>query len=739
MVVRHWRSILMVSASVLVFPVSQALAQSTEDAQVAGDETVLKKISIKGDRLKPGSVADTPLATETSAETIEDKQITSFEDLGRTVEPGVGFNRTNGSVNIRGLEGARVQTSIDGITIPYLDDGARDADGGIDSFDFATLSAVDIVRGADSSKAGSGALGGAVVLRTLEPEDLIGEGKNWGGVFKFTYDSMDKSWGSSAAVATRFDNTSILFEGGYKRGHERDNKGDNDGYSTARTEPNPLDFDQNNVLFKIKQETDSGHTFGFTAERFDRNKDIDLKTTQLPGGNFRPGENDGIEDTQRDRLSFHYDYEAVDDDTLFDKATAVLYWQRLVRDSGTDGYRYTSVIGDYSRLNEFEDRSVGAAGSVEKTFETGALTHLVTLGGDIAFSKSNQYSSGEDSCDTTPVPTCNFLHTNQADMPNVDSQKLSVYIQDRISMGDSAFSLTPGLRYDWYDHSPKETAAYTANPNYNGLPAGQDGDALSPKILATYEASPSVEIYAQWAMAFRSPTAQELYLDYGAPGSYLRIGNPDLKPETSNGFEVGAKLGDEDFGGRISLFHNRYRNFIDTVTLTAAEQLALGIAPGTYPFGVTQAVNLDRVRINGVEVSAHKSFDSGFNIRGAVAYANGKDLDTGAVLNSVAPLKGVVGVGYAAESWGTDLTFTAVKGVSDKSTSTFKAPGYGLVDLTAWWEPQQMAGLKVQAGVYNVFDRTYYDALNTRNAFTQPEEYYSEPGRTFKVSLTQRF
>ncbi len=731
MVVRHWRSILMVSASVLVFPVSHALAQSAEETPATGGETVLKKIIVKGDRLKPGSVADTPLATETTAETIEDKQITSFEDLGRTVEPGVGFNRTNGSVNIRGLEGPRVQTSIDGITIPYLDDGARDADGGIDSFDFATLSAVDIVRGADSSKAGSGALGGAVVLRTLEPEDLIGEGKTWGGVFKFTYDSMDKSWASSAAVATRFDNTSVLFEGGYKRGHERGSQGNIDSYSTARTAPNPLDFDQNNVLLKVKQETDSGHTFGFTAERFDRNKDIDLKTTQSASGNFRPGGNDGIEDTQRDRVSFHYDFEAVDDDTLFDKATAVLYWQRLVRESGTDGYRYTSVIGDYSRLNEFQDRSVGAAGSVEKTFETGAFTHLVTLGGDIAFSKTSQYSSGEDSCDTNPVATCNFLHTNQADMPNVDSKKLSVYVQDRISMGDSAFSLTPGLRYDWYDHAPQNTAAYTENPNYNGMPAGQDGDAFSPKLLASYQASPSVELYAQWAMAFRSPTAQELYLDYGAPGSYLRIGNPNLKPETSNGFELGAKLGDEDFGGRISVFHNRYRNFIDTISYADTT--------GTYPNGITEAFNRSRVRINGVEVSAHKTFDSGFNLHGAIAYANGKDLDTGAVINSVAPLKGVVGLGYATETWGTDLTFTAVKSVSNLSTSTFKAPGYGLVDLTAWWEPQQVAGLKVQAGVYNVFDKTYYDALNTRNAFTQPAAYYSEPGRTFKVSLTQRF
>lgn len=66
-------------------------------------------------------------------------------------------------------------------------------------------------------------------------------------------------------------------------------------------------------------------------------------------------------------------------------------------------------------------------------------------------------------------------------------------------------------------------------------------------------------------------------------------------------------------------------------------------------------------------------------------------------------------------------------------------PGYGIVDVTAWWEPGEMPGLRVNAGVYNVFDKTYYDAVNTQNTFTQPAEYYSEAGRTFRVSLVQRF
>ncbi|HEX5935410.1 MAG TPA: TonB-dependent receptor plug domain-containing protein, partial [Pseudorhizobium sp.] len=229
---RPTRNLLLACTALAALSTTPVLAQ-----EQAAEETVLPTIVVKGKRVAvpAGDVADTPLASKTTAEEIEANQITSLEDLGRSLEPGVSFNRNSRSVNIRGLEQNRVLTSIDGIPIPYLQDGARDADGGADSFDFSSLSTIDIVRGADSSRAGSGALGGAVVLRTLEPEDLIGEGRDWGGVAKTIYDSEDQSFGGSAAVAKRFENTSILFQGGYRRGHERDNQGDVGGYSTTRS------------------------------------------------------------------------------------------------------------------------------------------------------------------------------------------------------------------------------------------------------------------------------------------------------------------------------------------------------------------------------------------------------------------------------------------------------------------------------------------------------------------------
>ncbi|MBD8556510.1 TonB-dependent hemoglobin/transferrin/lactoferrin family receptor [Rhizobium sp. CFBP 8762] len=735
-----------------------ATAPSTQTTTQEGEPAVLEKLNVKGARL---GVSDTPLASTVTQTEIEDKQVQSISDLGRSLEPGVYFNRTNGSVNIRGLEGSRVLTTIDGIPLPYLSDATRSASGGVDTFDFTTLSAVDVVRGSDSSRAGSGALGGVLALRTLEPEDLIKDGRDWGGIAKFIYDGSDSSFTPSAAIAKRFGQTSVLFQGAYRNGSETRNEGTVGGYGAFRTEPNPSDFDQHDLLFKIRHLADGGHMFGLTAERFARDRTTDSLINQSLTGNYRPGDYTTIEDSERKRLSLDYAFTSESDDSLFDAAAASLYWQDVSRATGYNGYRSTSVVGPITRYNTYSEKTYGLIGSVEKTIDTGNLSHRFTFGFDLAHSTVNQYSRGTDNC---PAPlangsypagftACANLHSNQADTPRVESNKIGLYLDDAIALGQSGFVLTPGVRFDWYERNPKTTAAYEANSNNPALPGDTSDTAISPKLRLSYTPTNAVELYGQWAMGFRAPTAGELYSTFGGPGTYLRIGNPNLEAETSNGFDVGANLGDENFGGRVSVFHNRYHDFIDTYSLTEAQANALGYSLSNYrQGGISSYYNIRRARIYGTEIAAHKSFDNGIRLRGSLSYAKGENLDTDEFLQSVAPMKGVLGVDYNQEQWGVSLDWIAVKASRGQTTysaqpsatspgtkSYFKTPGYGLVDLTGWYEPEQFKGLKINAGVYNVFDKAYYDYVNVRGGGGQADQFYTEPGRSFKVSLTQRF
>ncbi|PYB73357.1 TonB-dependent hemoglobin/transferrin/lactoferrin family receptor [Rhizobium wuzhouense] len=734
--------------------VSAILPAHAQDAATAtgsanGGETQLQTIVVKGKRVQAGSVAETPLATETTADQLRQKEVKDLSDLGNTTEPGVDFIQAKpgraGGLFIRGLTGPRVAVLVDEIPMPFLQSGARTSAGspttGINgqpsSFDLNSLAGLDVLRGADSSKVGSGALAGALSARTLEPEDLIGEGKDWGGLAKTGYDSEDDSFGGSAAIAKRVGSTSVLFQGSYTKGHETDSKGKNEIFGNSRTAPNPMDFVRNNLLFKFRHELEGGHSIGLTAERYDYTSDTNLQSLQTrtftnanAATTFRANGYTGWDDTRRQRVSLDYKFDAPSSDTLIQAANLRFYWQQLEKDAGSDGFRNNGTR--YVRANEAEERDFGIIGSAVSEFEAGGLAHQLRLRGNVVSFDTRQYISVFPATATT---------VSQSDIPDVDGTVVGLSLEDQLGFGDSGFSLTPGIRFDWHDYNPQNSAAFSKNTGYKafGLPDGSSDSRFSPKLLAEYQLTESVGLFAQWSMAYRAPTVDELYGNFtNVAGGYASIGNPALKAETGQGFEVGAKWDTGDFTGGVTLFHNTYDNFIDSVTRT-------GVAP--QPAMLFTYENRSDVRISGAEVKARKSFTNGFFAEASLAVAYGEYGDTDARLRSVAPLKSIVGIGYDQETWGTELTgiFSAAM-PDDHTASTFDAPGYGVFNLTGWWEPEQFKGLRIQAGVYNIFDKTYWNAVgvasvnpNSVSSGNQPVDFYSEAGRSFKISLTQKF
>ncbi|MDH4439576.1 MAG: TonB-dependent hemoglobin/transferrin/lactoferrin family receptor [Rhizobium sp.] len=737
------------TALVAVSAILPAYAQDAATTSTTADETQLQTIVVKGKRVPAGSVADTPLATQTTAEDLRKKEVKDLSDLGNTTEPGVDFIQAKpgraGGLFIRGLTGPRVAVLVDEIPMPFLQSSARTSAGspttGINgqpnSFDLNSLAGLDVLRGADSSKVGSGALAGALSARTLEPEDVIGKGKDWGVLTKSGYDSEDKSFSNSAAVAKRVGNTSVLFQGSYTKGQETDNQGADDIYGNRRTEANPMDFVRNNLLFKFRHQLEGGHTIGLTAERYDYTSDTNLKSLQtqtFTGANaastFRADGYSGWDDTRRQRVSLDYTYDAPSTDTLIQAGNLRFYWQQLDKDAGSDGFRNSGT--QYLRANEVQERDLGIIGSAVSEFEAGGLAHQLRLRGNIVSFETGQYIS---------VFPATAATTSQSDIPDVDGTVVGLSLEDQIGFGDSGFSLTPGLRFDWHDYKPQASSAFSSNTGYNafGLPDASSNSRFSPKLLLEYQLTESVGLFAQWSMAYRAPTVDELYGNFtNTAGGYASIGNPDLESETGQGFEVGAKWDTGDFNGGVTLFHNTYDNFIDSVTTT-------GVSP--QPAMLFTYENRSDVRISGAEIKARKDFTNGFFATASLAVAYGEYGDTGARLRSVAPLKSIVGVGYDQETWGTELTgiFSASM-PNDNVATTYDAPGYGIFNLSGWWEPEQFKGMRIQAGVYNIFDKTYWNAVgvasvnpNSVSSGNQPTAFYSEPGRTFKISLTQKF
>jgi hemoglobin/transferrin/lactoferrin receptor protein len=643
--------------------------------------------------------------------------------------------------------------------------------------DFNSLSRLDIVRGADASGGGSGAISGIADLHTLDPSDLLGDGRTFGALAKTDYDSADSSWGANAALAGQVhNNTFWLVQAGVRNGHALDNRGDVGGYGAKRSQPSPEDYDQRSFLLKLQQRVEGGHRFGLTGEYFKRNADIDSMFEQGAGTSYLYGENSTRKETERERVSLDYSYKAPGDGGIIDTASAVVYWQRLRLDNSLDGvrsvdsrasaipgdpFRYGFPSGAYGRSNSIQQTLFGVNGELTKRLAGASVSQLWTVGGEWYGNKTEQNSSGYDNCPAIPpgLPapmgprSCDMLHTNQADVPQSKGSQWALWVQDEFSFADGRYTVMPALRYDHYEQKPRSTASYDSNPNAGALPPSNSGSRFSPKLLATWKARDDLSFYAQYAYGFKAPSPTQLYTNYGGPGTYLRVGNPYLKPETSKGWELGAKMGSDDLGGAVSFFDNRYQNFIDgDVPLNASSPQWQPGWDGQYPLGVSGNVNRAKVRIYGAEASAHWKFSPGWRTWGSLAWAVGKDEGTGQYLNSVAPLKAVLGVGYGRDAWGVDAMLTTAlqrnkveypDAAADAPNPDFKAPGYGVVDLMGYWRPAAVKGLQVQAGVFNLFDKKYWEAINVptagATAIPRPVDWYTEPGRSVRVSLTYQY
>ncbi|WP_185984148.1 TonB-dependent hemoglobin/transferrin/lactoferrin family receptor [Aureimonas mangrovi] len=736
---------LWIGAAFGALSVGAASAQTVQTvAEEAPDGTVvLREVVVDaGTEGAQDGAAGTVTTSTTTRETIDNQLIDSIDDLGRSQEAGVTFNRNTRSVNIRGLEGPRVLTTIDGIRVPYLADATRGATGGADSFDFNTLSALDLTRGADPML-GSGALGGVLALRTLDPEDLLLGGRQLGYFTKNGYDSTDDSWFTSHAGAVRHGDTYLLLQGGYRGGNETDTQGTFDGYGATRTAPNPLDYDQYNVLAKLHQYAGEGHRFGITGEIFSREEDIDTRTSQGTGprDNYRPGDHASGEDVRRERITLTYDYATPELGTAFvDEASAVLYYQKDERNSTVDAYRSVSVVGPYGRDNSYDEESFGFNGFGSRTFITGEVSQKLTLGTELRTTTTTQYSAGYDNCSVVFVSTCNNLHTNQADTPEVDGSAVGFYAENEVGLAGGRLRITPGLRFDWYEENPQLTAEFERSAAYDGtLPPSSSDTAVSPKLLVEYDLLPELTAYAQWSRGFRAPTVGELYSRFGAVGTYLRGGNPNLEAETSNGFDVGLRFERETYGANINVFHTDYENFIDVVQLSPSCFVDRVNCNPLYPQGgVSTYTNIPDARISGVELGGFVRFADYWTARGSLSYIEGRNRTDDVYLDSISPLTAILALGYERNQWGGEVS-TKLAARRDKVDEGVETPGYGIVDLTAWYEPEALPGLKIAGGVFNILDQTYYDAANMPLSPSQPDLYYSEPGRAFKLNVSYRF
>jgi hemoglobin/transferrin/lactoferrin receptor protein len=684
---------------------------------------------------------------------IADQLATDIKDLVR-FEPGVSVRRAparfgaaigatgrarNEDFAVRGIGGNRVLIQVDGIRSPQgFSFGPQDAGRG-GFADVSLVKQVEILRGPASALYGSDGLAGAISFVTSDPVDIIA-GADVGGFVTSQYSSDDNEFAQTATLAGQTGNFSAMIAYTRRDFNELENRGTAEGTGPLRTAPNPQDGRSDAVLAKLLW--DNGpHRIRLTGEWLDAAVETEVLTGLGPAFTFGPRPVWNVDalnarDTNsRVRASVDWTYDGSPDDVI-EYAFLSAFWQDAEDRQFALEERTTltaTPAPDRERLNTFENRVYGAAGEARSSFDLAGMTHRIAIGGDVSWTRQEGLRDGTFPGRGESFPTRAF--------PVTDFTLGGVFIANEISLADGALTLFPALRFDFYDLNPTDDPLLTTF-----TPQGQSGSRLSPKFGATVKVAKDVIIFGNYAQGFLAPTPSQVnnFFEFIA-GGYTSIPNPDLRPETSESFEVGARYVGDIFSLQVTGFRGDYSNFIN-------QQVVSGGFTPQNP-AIFQFVNFDGARIEGLEARAEMKLDNGFNARFAMAYANGDTIDPAGVrtpLDTVDPFNLVAGLGYRAPSgrFGGELILThnarKEKGELERNangTDLFVRPDAStILDLTAFFAVTD--ALKLRAGLFNLTNDTYALWSDVRGLRTNDAaifDAFTRPGRNLSVSASYRF
>ena len=689
------------------------------------------------------TVYDSPgTVTVKSTAEMERQNINSAREFVRD-EPGISVGNQPGRTGatnfvIRGMGENRVRLEIDGVKVPDFP-GTNTGAGTYtrDFIDYDALKRIEIIRGPASALYGSDALGGVVSFVTKDPSDYLDlVKKDWYFSIKGGYDGIDNSVYSTVTGATRQGRVEEMLLVTKRWGHETN-------VNSAVRDANPQDYTTTSVLSKIVFNTFGAGQIKLTAEFFGKGVETHLysETGVFPDQFARIFDGNGEDTTYRRRASAEWN--APVDFVFADLIKTRVYGTAVHREEFTDQLRASYFGGPVpaaptqERFSDlfFDQQILGGEIQASATRKFWGAEHFFTYGATLDYTTTERFrdrsqvtlASGAISKTVAgeTFPNKNF--------PDTDTTQAALYVQDIAQWG--ALRIIPAVRFDYFSLTPHKDQFFANSNTPNFEIHEQQETAISPKLGATLDLSQNYRLFAQYAKGFRAPPYDNANFGFRNDAFFYEIlPNGNLKPETSDGFEAGLRAKFRSGSSfQLTAFYNLYKNYIDTVTVTAPPP------PGITQF---QYQNIGGVVIWGYEGKGEWRFLPEWSLFGAFAFAWGENQETGAPLDSVDPFMGVAGVRYRSltSGWGGEFRgrYVAEKDrVSDPAF--FRPDAHTTFDALISYEIAPT--FTFNAGVFNIFNEGYFNPQDVRQvqASLPTLELFRSPGRTFSMNATVRW
>lgn len=688
--------------------VALAVAAGLASPVFAADKKADDVMVVSGSRMEQKLEDVSGPISVITAEQIEEQVVSNVADLFR-YEPGVTALGGAGDAQtfiIRGMGENRVKIVRDGVR---ENDAYKNGGVGQSYFDTDMIKQVEVVKGPASAAYGSDALGGVIAITTKDAADFLkGRDSYLDATSGYASSSHQKMAGFTGALRTGELENLLRYtwrDGGVTQNYDSDK--------------NEFDIVSQAVLFKSQWNLSDSQFLKLTVDYFTEGQDPDAVDLTKAGSVF----NQPITDKDTDNLSLVLDHGIALQAPWVDRIDSKIYYARTKQTmdqyaSSKYPVRPTNPYVTKNSLdhNGFEQKSLGAQVKFSKALDSQRL----------AWGLEYEHTDNERTRFKAPTVAGDFEGYSELSFPSTSTEHGALWAFDELKFGER-WVLTPGARYDYYRMNPDQDPAYTGE----NLKRFSEGE-FSPKLGLVFKAHEAANLFAQYSHGYKTPMYDNAFstLNHQAYG-YRIEPNTNLKPESSDGIDLGVRGSAGGFSYEVATFYNKYDDFIELGQVSTEGRTA-----------VYQYQNLDKATTKGAEAKADYWLNDLVNVWGNLSYIEGKDGD-GNYINSLSPLKGTLGVRLEQANWNinTALRFAddmSKVGKDAKGNDNIKSAGWGVVDIYAQFKPVQ--DLQFNVGVFNLFDKEYvnYESITGQSASASTSNK-TEPGRNLSARVKYVF